>query len=53
MSYKYILKNSSGVVTYENDENRVLSLSLSAKKSSSVLIAADGSFRVSLSQPAA
>ncbi|XP_024395916.1 4-alpha-glucanotransferase DPE2 [Physcomitrium patens] len=45
VSYKYILKNSSGVVTYENDENRVLSLSLSAKKSSSVLIAADGSFR--------
>lgn len=45
-SYKYLLKNKSGMVTIENSDNRVLSLSPTTKKPSSMVIAADGSFRV-------
>ncbi|KAG0604636.1 hypothetical protein M758_10G186000 [Ceratodon purpureus] len=45
LSYKYLLKSKSGMDTFENSENRVLSLSSTTKKPSSMIIAADGSFR--------
>jgi 4-alpha-glucanotransferase len=46
VSYKYILKNKSEIVTPENSEYRVLSLISTSKKPSEMIIAADGSFRV-------
>jgi len=46
VSYKYILKSKSGIVTPEDSENRVLSLISTTKKPSVMIIAADGSFRV-------
>ena len=46
VSYKYLLKSENGTATIENSDDRVLSLSPTTTKPSSMIIAADGSFRV-------
>ena len=46
ISYKYILKNKNEEVVPENGADRLMSLDSSAKKPTSMILAADGSFRV-------
>lgn len=49
ISYKYILKNKNEEVVSETGADRLMSFDSSAKKPTSMILAADGSFRVCIS----